>query len=62
MTADRKPTYRVNSVTLKDGRYLRWSWRYNSWQVKDRHGLWRAVRPEIARCYAAAGMMIGVQT
>lgn len=61
MTADRKPTYRVNSVTLKDGRYLRFSHRYNSWQVKDRVGNWRNVRPELARCYAAAGMMIGVQ-
>ena len=59
MTTNRRPDYRVKSITLTDGRYLRFSHRFNTWQVLDRTGNWRNVRPELARCYAAAGMMIG---
>lgn len=45
-----------------DGRYVRWSWRYQAWQSKDPiAGTWRNIRPEMARCYVAAGFPIGVQ-
>lgn len=58
MTAKRKgpvPTFR------SDGRYVRFSWRYNAWQVMNKDGTWRNVRPFIAQCYVAAGMPVGVQ-
>ena len=57
MSSDRRrqapslPTLAVNGRQ----RYLRWSHRYNTYQVLDPMGhTWRNVRPEIARCYIAA--------
>ena len=62
---ERAPTvngYHVKSVRLPDGRYLRFSHRYNAWQVQDTHaGIWRNVSVPMARSYAAAGFPIGVQ-
>ena len=61
MSSDRRPTYSVRSIRTPDGRYLRFSHRYNAWQVKTREGAWVNVSVPMARCYAAAGMPIGVQ-
>jgi hypothetical protein len=53
----------VKPVRRADGRYLRFSWRYNAWQIQSPiTNDWRSIRPEMARCYAAAGFPIGVQT
>lgn len=60
MSSDRKPTKAV-STRRADGRYLRWSWRYNTWQVKARDGSFRNVSVPMARAYAAADFPIGVQ-
>ncbi|CAB4241044.1 hypothetical protein UFOVP228_48 [uncultured Caudovirales phage] len=49
-------------VMRADGRYLRFSWRYGTWQVKDKTGHFRNVSVPMARCYATAGFPIGVQT
>jgi hypothetical protein len=51
-----KPQRRV------DGRYIRFSFRYDSWQVQTPDKTWANIRPEMARAYAAAGFPIGVQT
>lgn len=60
MSSDRRgPT---PTVRRKDGRYLRFSHRYNTWQVIDTRGAWRNVRIDLARGYASAGFPIGVQT
>ena len=48
-------------VVRADGRYLRFSWRYDTWQVKTRTGAWVNVRTALAQAYAAAGFPIGVQ-
>ena len=61
MSSDRKPQMTVSSRRA-DGRYLRFSWRYNTWQVKDRMGNWRNVHVGMARAYASAGFPIGVQS
>lgn len=51
-----------HKIRRKDGRYLRFSHRQNTWQVMDPHGAWRNVRIDLARGYASAGFPIGVQT
>lgn len=51
----------IKAVRREDGRYVRWSWKYNTWQVNDPTAhTWRNIRPELARCYAASGFPIGV--
>ena len=64
MTSDRRKTgvAAQKMVMRVDGRYLRFSHRYASWQVQTRAGLWANIRTEQARAYAAAGFPIGVQT
>jgi hypothetical protein len=59
MSSDRKPTKAVPTMRV-DGRYLRFSHRYNTWQVKTRDGFINCSVP-MARAYAAAGFPIGVQ-
>ena len=66
MSSDRRraPTitnYHVKAVRLPDGRYLRWSHRYNAWQMMTREGTFINVSVPMARAYAAAGFPIGVQ-
>lgn len=42
-------------------RKLRFSHRYNTWQLMDRvTGAWRNTTPEMARCYAAAGFGVDI--
>lgn len=59
MTTERKGP--VPTVRRADGRYVRWSWRYASWQTQDRFGNWRNIRTELARAYVAAGLPVGVK-
>lgn len=59
MTTERKGP--APSVRRPDGRYLRWSWRYNAWQIKTRDGGFKNISTPLARSYAAAGLPIGVQ-
>ena len=59
MTTDRKGP--APSVRRPDGRYLRFSWRFNCWQIKTKDGTFRNVSVPMARAYAAAGLPIGVQ-
>lgn len=58
MSTDRRsPTPRPFRA---DGRYLRFSHRYNTWQVKTAAGDWRNLRQiELVRAYAAMGFPIG---
>lgn len=43
-----------------NGRYLRYSYRYQTWQVQDSLArTWRNVRPELAAAYNAAGFPTG---
>ena len=42
-------------------RYVRFSHRYNAFQVQTREGVWVNVRPVVARAYVAAGFGIGTQ-
>ena len=70
MSSDRmKRDYRGNyaldvepmpSIRREDGRYVRFSHRYKSWQIQTRTGDWRNIRPSLARCYVAAGLPVGV--
>lgn len=60
MSADRRPRYAVKSLHI-DGRYLRWSWRYNTWQVLTRTHQWVNIKVPLARCYAAAGFQVSVE-
>lgn len=56
MSSDRHPR---RDPPPPPGRSLRWSHRYNTFQVASRYNgavTWRNVRPELARCYAAAGV------
>lgn len=62
MTTERKrgkPSQKMTRTAL--GRYMRWSWRYNTWQVQTREGVWKNASVPMARAYAAAGFPIGVQ-
>ncbi len=60
MTTERRPRSAPKAQRLPDGRYIRFSWRYNTWQVQGGPlREWRNIRPELARCYAAAGFPIG---
>lgn len=46
------------------GRYVRFSHRYNTWQVRKWAGdtlLWVNISANMARAYAASGLPIGVQ-
>ena len=63
MSSDRrKPGAAPQKMVVRaDGRYLRFSWRYDTWQVKTRTGAWVNVRTALAQAYAAAGFPIGVQ-
>lgn len=58
----RGPCYARSSRVIMDikHRKLRWSWRYNTWQVNVSGNLndWRNIRAPLARCYAAAGLEI----
>jgi len=56
---DRKNKARI--IRSLDGRRIRFTHRFNTWQVLKPNGDWRNIRPELARCYAAAGFPIGVQ-
>ena len=56
MTSARKGP--APTVRREDGRYLRFSHRYNAWQVMDRLGQWRNIRVELARGYASAGFPV----
>lgn len=58
MTTNIKPITKRPTVRTVDGRYLRWSWRYNTFQMKTVAGEWRNVPAHIARCYAAAGFPV----
>jgi hypothetical protein len=61
MSSNRRRTHTPRDVRRPDGRYVRWSFRYNAWQVRDAvTGAFRNIKPEMARCYAAAGFPIGV--
>jgi hypothetical protein len=62
MSSDRHPTRPVAAVRREDGRYLRYSFRYDTWQVRTRHGTWANIRIELARAYAASGFPIGAST
>lgn len=70
MSSDRRPVRylaptlgQTHSTRTPDGRYIRFSHRFNAWQVQDHTaGVWRNVRVELARAYVASGMPIGVQT
>ena len=60
--ARQKEPIRLCALTQKvmDGRYVRWSWRYNSWQFEDKTSrVWRNIRPDLARALAAAGYRVG---
>ena len=62
MTSDRrgaKPKQQMTRTVL--GRYMRFSHRYNCWQVQTRDGTFKNVSVPMARCYAAAGFPVGVQ-
>ena len=61
MSSDRKPNKAISTRRV-DGRYLRFSHRYNAWQIKTKDGQFRNVNAVMARAYAAAGFPIGVQT
>lgn len=43
----------------QDGRYVRWNWAANTFQVKTVRGEWRNISVHLARTYAAAGLPIG---
>lgn len=59
MSSDRSPDRALARAKIEGRRMLRWSWRYDTWQVRDPvAGIWRNVRPELARCYAAAGIRV----
>lgn len=50
------------ALTLKvmDGRYVRWSWKYASWQFQSAETkAWRNIRPDLANALAAAGYRVG---
>lgn len=61
MSSDRAKGQRVPSTRRADGRYLRFSFRYNAWQIKTREGSWVNTSVPMARAYAAAGFPIGSQ-
>ena len=54
------------ALIVSRGRYVRFSWRYNTWQVNrhtaDGRSEWRNISAHIARSYAAAGFPVGVTT
>lgn len=53
------------ALERSNGRYIRFSHRYNTWQVRKHTGSgweWKNVSANIARCYAALGYPIGSQT
>ena len=61
MTSDRRKQAVAPKARVADGRYLRWSWRYNAWQIRSREGVWHNCNVPMARCYATMGFPIGVQ-
>ena len=56
-TKVRKPTKpALLTKQYMKGRYVRWSWRTNSWQFQDNVTMmWRNVSGDLARCLTAAG-------
>lgn len=51
----------LECLKVMDGRYVRFSWRYNSWQFEDKLArTWRNIRPELARALVSAGYRVGV--
>lgn len=60
MTAQRKPRGQMSPTPAAQraigGRYLRWSFRYATWQVQDPLArVWRNVRPELVASFTNAG-------
>lgn len=57
MSADRYPARKRAAAPARapDGRYVRWSYRYHTYQVLDRLGEWRNIREPLADAYIAAG-------
>lgn len=51
------------ALMLSRGRYVRFSHRYNTWQVNRKNAAgqmeWHNISTNIARCYAAAGFPVG---
>jgi hypothetical protein len=73
MTADRIKRHHADAPTpapvtarrRADGRYVRFSHRYNTWQVKTptpTGPVWRNISANLARVYTACGFPVGVQT
>jgi hypothetical protein len=60
MSSDRaKGRVSEQRMTMRvGGRYLRFSWKYNTWQVQTRYGDFRNVNLALARCYATMGFPI----
>lgn len=47
-------------IRRADGRYVRWSWRYKTFQSQCAvTGQWMNITPEMARSWASAGLPIG---
>ena len=62
MTADRRPRNQPKAQRLPDGRYLRYSYRFNCYQVQGGPlKEWRNLRPQLFDCYVAAGFPVEVQ-
>jgi len=62
MTAERQGVRRKPRKT-DNGRALRWSHRFNTWQVNSSadHQGWRNIKVGLARCYGALGWPIHTQ-
>lgn len=52
---------RAPSISIRN-RKLRWSWRYNTWQITDRvTGQWRNINVYMARAYTSLGAEVDVE-
>jgi len=69
MSSDRMKTAHYGPVSkrypcaltqkLMNGRYLRWSWRTNSWQFQDSITMqWRNINVHLARALTSAGFIV----
>ena len=59
MSSDRYPRPAPCNPPPPIGRAIRWSQRFNTYQVGTRYNgvvVYRNIRPELVRCYAAAGL------
>ena len=60
MSSSRARTPGPQAQRAINGRYLRYSYRYRTWQVQDPLArVWRNIRPEMAAAYSAAGFPKG---